>query len=98
MKAHAEPSTDASPARKPTDDEIDVYGLTHPGKVREVNQDNFLLAPLRKRMERHRTTLPEATQVEMEETPSALLALLERPVAGGCQARPRAPLRLHRPC
>jgi serine/threonine protein phosphatase PrpC len=28
--------------RKPRDEEIDVYGLTHPGKVRAENQDHFL--------------------------------------------------------
>src|SRR5258705_10081100 len=31
MKAPAEPSTEAGPARKPTDEEIDVFGLTHAG-------------------------------------------------------------------
>ena len=37
--------------RKPTDDQIDVYGLTHPGKVRKDNQDHFLISSLLKRME-----------------------------------------------
>ncbi len=83
MKAHAEPSTDASPARKPTDDEIDVYGLTHPGKVREVNQDNFLLASLRKRMEVHRTSLPEASQLKLEDDRLAFLAMIADGVGGG---------------
>ena len=31
--------TSAAAERKPRDDEIDVYGLTHPGRVREENQD-----------------------------------------------------------
>ena len=31
-------ATDAPPDRKPRDDEIDVHGLTHPGKVRRDNQ------------------------------------------------------------
>ena len=33
--------------RKPRDDEIDVYGLTHAGKVRKQNQDQFLICSLR---------------------------------------------------
>ena len=33
----------ATSARKPRDDEIDVYGVTHPGKVRTENQDHFLI-------------------------------------------------------
>lgn len=35
---------------KPTDDEIDVFGVTHHGKVREENQDHFLIGSLRKSM------------------------------------------------
>ena len=35
------PTTD----RKPRDDEIDAYGLTHLGHVRKENQDHFLLGP-----------------------------------------------------
>ena len=37
-----------SPDRKPRDDEIDIYGLTHPGKVRTDNQDHFLVCALRR--------------------------------------------------
>ena len=36
--------------RKPRDDEIDVYGLSHQGKVRKENQDHFLLATIHKRL------------------------------------------------
>ena len=45
--------------RKPRDDEIDVYGLTHPGSVRKDNQDHFLICSLRKEMAVHHTSLPE---------------------------------------
>ena len=45
--------------RKPTDDQIDFYGLTHAGRVRDENQDHFLLSSLHKRMEVHRTSLPD---------------------------------------
>lgn len=83
MKAHVDPSTEASLARKPTDDEIDVYGLTHPGKVREVNQDNFLLASLRKRMEVHQTSLPEVSQLRLEDERLAFLAMIADGVGGG---------------
>lgn len=44
--------------RKPRDDEIDFFGMTHPGKVREVNQDNFLICSMRKQVEVHLTSLP----------------------------------------
>src|SRR5258708_34907661 len=76
-------TTTASTARKPADEEIDVHGLTHPGKVREVNQDNFLLASLRKRMEVHRTSLPEASQLKLEDDRLAFLAMIADGVGGG---------------
>jgi protein phosphatase len=44
--------------RKPRDDEIDVYGLTHPGKVRKDNQDHFLICSLRKQVAVQLTSLP----------------------------------------
>lgn len=44
--------------RKPRDDEVDAFGLTHVGKVRTTNQDHFLLASLRRQVTIHRTSLP----------------------------------------
>ena len=52
---------------KPTDDEIDVYGLTHPGKVRPENQDHFLIGSLRKSMRIRQSSFGEdflASQTE----------------------------------
>src|SRR5262245_11433556 len=69
-------------ARKPLDEEIDVYGLTHPGKVRKVNQDHFLLAALRKRMDVILTSLPEATQLKVEDDRLAFLAVVADGVGG----------------
>ena len=48
----------AGAPRKPFDDEIDVHGLTHPGKVRPVNEDQFLLASIHKRVNVLATSLP----------------------------------------
>jgi protein phosphatase len=46
-------------ARKPRDSDIDVYGLTHPGKVRKENQDHFLIGTLSKHLRIDRTSLPQ---------------------------------------
>ncbi len=43
MKLHTEARAEVS-ALRPTDDELDMFGLTHPGLKRENNQDHFLLA------------------------------------------------------
>jgi protein phosphatase len=48
----------AATERKPRDDEIDVYGLTHAGKVRKDNQDHFLICSLTGGIAVHHTSLP----------------------------------------
>ena len=48
---HAPVTTAGGMTRKPLDSEIDVFGLTHQGKVRKTNQDNFLVATLHKRID-----------------------------------------------
>jgi serine/threonine protein phosphatase PrpC len=55
-------TTEASEhTRRPTDAELDIFGLTHPGKVRKTNQDHFLVASLRRQVEIHITSLPAGT-------------------------------------
>ncbi|HEY3286450.1 MAG TPA: protein phosphatase 2C domain-containing protein [Gemmatimonadaceae bacterium] len=44
--------------RKPRDNELDVYGVTHIGKVRKQNQDHFLIASLHKHLSIHQTSIP----------------------------------------
>ena len=48
-----------STSRRPLDQEIDVYGMTHPGKVRPTNQDHFLIGSLKRHMDIHLTSLPD---------------------------------------
>jgi protein phosphatase len=52
-------TTATLPSRKPRDDEIDVFGLTHPRKVRRDNQDHFLICSLRKQVVVRHTSLPD---------------------------------------
>jgi protein phosphatase len=68
--------------RKARDDEIDVFGLTHQGKVRANNQDHFLIASLRKRVEVHLTSLPDAEKLAGDER-LAFLAMVADGVGGG---------------
>ena len=77
----AEPT--AAPQRKPRDDEIDVYGLTHPGRVRSENQDHFLICSLRKQMVVHLTSLPETDSLLGESERLAFLAMVADGVGGG---------------
>ena len=45
------------PSRKPRDEELDSFGITHIGKVRTDNQDSFLMATIYKHMEIRATSL-----------------------------------------
>jgi serine/threonine protein phosphatase PrpC len=80
------PTTESTPAvaagRKPRDDEIDVFGLTHAGHVRKNNQDHFLLGSLRKEMQVLQTSLP-SHQVGGGNERVAFLAMVADGVGGG---------------
>jgi protein phosphatase len=82
MTAPQRTTTARAAGRKPRDDEIDVFGLTHPGKVRDNNQDHFLIASLRKRMEVHLTSLPVSETLVGNERLS-FLAMVADGVGGG---------------
>ena len=69
--------------RKPTDDQIDFHGLTHPGQVRTENQDHFLLSSLHKRMEVHLTSLPDPEKLYGDADRLALIAMVADGVGGG---------------
>ena len=69
--------------RKPLDEEIDVYGMTHQGLVRKNNQDHFLLGSLRKQMQVLRTSLPLSTDLGPPDERVAFLAMVADGVGGG---------------
>src|SRR5437867_4332002 len=71
-----------APDRKPRDDEIDVYGLTHRGKVRPANQDHFLIGALRKHMDVLLTSLPGGQVLPQDQERLAFLAMVADGVGG----------------
>jgi serine/threonine protein phosphatase PrpC len=71
--------------RSPRDEEIDVYGLTHPGKVRTENQDHFLICALKKQMVVHLTSLPETDNLMTGTERLAFLAMVADGVGGGAK-------------
>jgi len=72
-----------SPNRTPRDDEVDVFGLTHLGKVRKTNQDNFLICSLHKQMRVHYTSLPEVARLPLWGERLAYLAMVADGVGSG---------------
>jgi len=70
--------------RKPRDDEMDVYGLSHQGLVRSENQDHFLLAAFHKRAQVVATNLPHAAdRLATQEHRLAFLAMVADGAGGG---------------
>jgi serine/threonine protein phosphatase PrpC len=72
-----------APERKPRDEEIDVYGLTHAGKVRSENQDHFLICALKKQMVVHLTSLAQTDHLMGESERLAFLMMVADGVGGG---------------
>ncbi|HMG13183.1 MAG TPA: PP2C family serine/threonine-protein phosphatase [Gemmatimonadaceae bacterium] len=70
-------------ARKPRDDEIDVFGITNRGKVREENQDHFIIGSLRKRLNIWQSSLPELSQIPLGEERVASFMMVADGVGGG---------------
>ncbi len=89
-------TSDASVAqRKPSDDEIDVFGLTHTGKVRKVNQDHFLVGQLEKRVRVFQTSLTDDGAFAPVGERMAFLAMVADGVGGGTKGEAAARLALH---
>jgi protein phosphatase len=67
---------------RPTDDELDVCGLTHRGKVRATNEDHFLVATLHKTMRVRSSSLPNPELLEMPSKRLATLLMVADGVGG----------------
>lgn len=69
--------------RKPSDDEVDVFGLSHTGKVRTENQDHYLMATIHKRVNVVDTNIDTGRRIPAEEQRLAYLAMVADGVGGG---------------
>jgi serine/threonine protein phosphatase PrpC len=70
---------------RPEDDELDLFGLTHPGCVRPENQDHFLLCTVHPQVVVHGTSLPDPAGLELRGGRLATMLLVADGV-GGCAA------------
>ena len=75
--------------QRPRDDELDLFGLTHPGLVRKENQDHFLLCTVHPQVVVHATSLPEPAELSTRGQRLATILLVADGV-GGSAAGSRA--------
>ena len=68
---------------KPRDDELDLFGVTHPGKVRKDNQDHFLLCTVHPQAVIHATSLPNPESLTARGQRLATVMLVADGVGGG---------------
>lgn len=84
----ATPSTPSANGR-PRDDELDLFGLTHRGRVREENEDQFLLCTVHPHVHVHGTSLPQVDELSQPTERLATILLVADGV-GGSAAGSRA--------
>lgn len=70
-------------AGRPRPDQIDVFGVTHPGKVRTENQDQFLIASLHKTMMVHHSSIPPELLGRLTSDSRGFVFLVADGVGGG---------------
>jgi serine/threonine protein phosphatase PrpC len=78
---------DSSPLPRPRDDELDLFGLTHRGLVREENEDQFLLCTVHPEVHVHGTSLPDLRELMLPSQRLATIMLVADGVGGSAAGR-----------
>ncbi|MEO8194207.1 MAG: protein phosphatase 2C domain-containing protein [Gemmatimonadales bacterium] len=69
-------------AIRPTDEELDLFGITHQGKVRADNQDHFLVSTVHPQLVIHTTSLPNPDALPLRGTRLATVLVVADGVGG----------------
>ena len=72
---------------KPHDDELDVFGITDIGKVRQENQDHFLIATVHQQLVVHGTSFPNPEKLPVRGERLAAIFLVADGVGGAAAGR-----------
>jgi len=71
------------PGPRPLDEEVDLFGLTHVGRVRKTNQDHFMLCTVHPHVQVHCTSLPAPEQLPLRGQRLATIMLVADGVGSG---------------
>jgi protein phosphatase len=77
---------------RPTDDELDFFGITHRGNVRPENQDHFLVSTVHPQVVIHGTSLPDPGSLPLRGTRLASVFVLADGVGGAASGSEAARL------
>jgi serine/threonine protein phosphatase PrpC len=80
-------TTSAEFGARPRDDELDLFGITHTGKVRIENQDHFLVATVHPELIIHETSLTAPKSLPLHGTRLATVMLVADGVGGSTGGR-----------
>jgi protein phosphatase len=67
---------------RPADEDLDMFGVTHQGKVRGDNQDQFLISTVHPQVVIHNTSLPHPERLPLRGTRLATVLILADGVGG----------------
>jgi serine/threonine protein phosphatase PrpC len=84
---HSGSTTSAEFGARPRDDELDLFGITHVGKVRTENQDHFLVATVHPELILHETSLPTPQTLPIHGSRLATVMLVADGVGGSTGGR-----------
>lgn len=79
--------TSAEFGARPRDDQLDLFGITHVGKVRAENQDQFLVATVHPELVVHETSVPAPNALSLHGTRLATVMLVADGVGGSSGGR-----------
>jgi serine/threonine protein phosphatase PrpC len=77
---------------RPDDEELDLFGITHTGKVRKDNQDHYLIGTLHQTVQVHGTSLPNIDQLPLRGRRLGTFALVADGVGGSADGSEAARL------
>jgi protein phosphatase len=81
-----------SHAGRPSDEELDLFGITHEGKVRPDNQDHFLLCTIHPQIVVHGTSLPDPDSLPLRGSRLGTMLLVADGVGGAADGSEAARL------